>query len=148
MKLCVRVSKGDDDAMASGLAHGGFGVSYLSGRDRRQYVWAPSLALAVTTPLLLLGITRSTINDAIWLMLAGHITLFVYFIHPYTGTGAKHGRRQHAGIMQATDAEPRHEQTMIRWSSDLICGGLLAILCWQTATAQIPTEAGAQKSGI
>ena len=65
MKLCVRVSKGDDDAMASGLALGGFGVSYLSGRDRRQYVWAPSLALAVTTPLLLLGITRSTINDAI-----------------------------------------------------------------------------------
>src|ERR1035438_7423518 len=79
MKLCVRVSKGDDDAMASGLALGGFGVSYLSGRDRRQYVWAPSLALAVTTPLLLLGITRSTINDAIWLILAGHITLFVYF---------------------------------------------------------------------
>jgi len=79
MKLCVRVSKGDDDAMASGLALGGFGVSYLSGRDRRQYVWAPSLALAVTTPLLLLGITRSTINDAIWLILAGHFTLFVYF---------------------------------------------------------------------
>ena len=37
---------------------------------------------------------------------------------------------------------------MIRSSSDLIFGGLLAIVCWQTATAQIPTEAGAQKSGI
>ena len=37
------------------------------------------MALALTTPLLLLGITRPTINQAIWLILAGHITLFVYF---------------------------------------------------------------------
>ena len=66
-------------AMASGLTLGGFGVSYLSDRDRRWYVWAPAIALALTTPLLLLGITRSTINQAIWLILAGHITLFVYF---------------------------------------------------------------------
>jgi MFS family permease len=66
-------------AMASGLALGGFGVSFLSGRDRRWYVWAPSMALALTTPLLLLGVTRPTINQAIWLIFAGHITLFVYF---------------------------------------------------------------------
>jgi MFS family permease len=66
-------------AMASGLALGGFGVSYMSGRDRRWYVWGPAIALAATTPLLLFGITRPTINQAIWLILAGHITLFVYF---------------------------------------------------------------------
>jgi predicted MFS family arabinose efflux permease len=66
-------------AMASGLTLGGFGVSYLSDRDRRWYVWAPAVALALTTPLLLSGITRPTIHQAIWLILAGHITLFVYF---------------------------------------------------------------------
>jgi hypothetical protein len=66
-------------AMASGLTIGGFGVSYLSDRDRRWYVWAPAIALALSTPLLLLGITRPTINQAIWLIVAGHITLFVYF---------------------------------------------------------------------
>lgn len=66
-------------AMASGLTLGGFGVTYLSARDRRWNVWAPSLALAATTPLLLLAITRPTIRQAIWLLLAGHITLFVYF---------------------------------------------------------------------
>jgi MFS family permease len=66
-------------AMASGLTLGGFGVSYLSARDRRWYVWAPSAALAASTPLLLLAITRPTIQQAIWLLLAGHITLFVYF---------------------------------------------------------------------
>jgi predicted MFS family arabinose efflux permease len=66
-------------AMASGLTIGGFGVSYLSDRDRRWYVWAPAIALVLSTPLLLLGITRPTINQAIWLIVAGHITLFVYF---------------------------------------------------------------------
>jgi MFS family permease len=66
-------------SMASGLALGGFGVSHLSKHDRRWYVWGPALALAVTTPLLLLGITRPTISGAIWLIFAGHITLFVYF---------------------------------------------------------------------
>jgi predicted MFS family arabinose efflux permease len=66
-------------AMASGLTLGGFGVTYLSDRDRRWYVWAPSIALIATTPLLLLAITRPTIAQAIWLLLAGHITLFVYF---------------------------------------------------------------------
>ncbi len=66
-------------AMASGLTLGGFGVTYLSARDRRWHVWAPSLSLAATTPLLLLAITRPTIHQAIWLLLAGHITLFVYF---------------------------------------------------------------------
>ncbi len=66
-------------AMASGLTIGGFGVSYLSDRDRRWYVWAPAIALVLSTPLLLLGITRPTINQAIWLIVAGHVTLFVYF---------------------------------------------------------------------
>jgi predicted MFS family arabinose efflux permease len=66
-------------SMASGLALGGFGVSYLSARDRRWYVWGPAAALAATTPLFLLAITRPTIHQAIWLLLAGHITLFVYF---------------------------------------------------------------------
>lgn len=66
-------------AMASGLALGGFGVSALSGRDRRWYVWAPAVALALSTPLLMFGITRASIHDAIWLILLGHIALFVYY---------------------------------------------------------------------
>jgi MFS family permease len=66
-------------AMASGLALGGFGVSALSGRDRRWYVWGPALALAASTPLLLIGVTRPTIGSAIAWIFAGHITLFVYF---------------------------------------------------------------------
>jgi predicted MFS family arabinose efflux permease len=66
-------------AMASGLSLGGFGVSYLSARDRRWYVWAPAIALAATTPLFVLALTRATLQQTVWLLLAGHITLFVYF---------------------------------------------------------------------
>lgn len=66
-------------AMASGLALGGFGVSALSGRDRRWQVWAPGIALMASTPLLLVAITRANLHDAFWWLLAGHVTLFVYF---------------------------------------------------------------------
>jgi len=66
-------------AMASGIALGGFGVSALSGHDRRWYVWAPAIALTLSTPLLLLGVTRVSIHEAIWLILFGHIALFVYY---------------------------------------------------------------------
>jgi predicted MFS family arabinose efflux permease len=65
--------------MASGLSLGGFGVSYLSARDRRWYVWAPAIGLAATTPLFLLALTRATLSHTIWLLVAGHVTLFVYF---------------------------------------------------------------------
>jgi predicted MFS family arabinose efflux permease len=66
-------------AMASGLALGGFGVSALSGRDRRWQVWAPAIALLASTPLLLVAITRANLHDAFWWLLAGHVTLFVFF---------------------------------------------------------------------
>ena len=66
-------------AMASGLALGGFGVSALSGRDRRWQVWAPAIALIASTPLLLVAITRANLHDAFWWLLAGHVTLFVFF---------------------------------------------------------------------
>lgn len=57
-------------AMASGLALGGFGVSALSCRDRRWYVWGPASGLALSTPLLLIGITRASTHEAILLTLS------------------------------------------------------------------------------
>jgi predicted MFS family arabinose efflux permease len=66
-------------AMASGLALGGFGVERLAKRGRRWFVWGPAIALVLTTPLFLLGITRPTVSTAMGLLLAGHIALFVYY---------------------------------------------------------------------
>lgn len=64
--------------MASGFTLGGFGVSHLARRDRRWSVWGPGACLAVTTPLLLFGISRDTVDEAFWIMLTGHVTLFVF----------------------------------------------------------------------
>ena len=64
--------------MASGFTVGGFGVAFLARRDRRWSVWGPSICLALSTPLFLLGMTRGTVSDAFWIFLAAHVTLFVF----------------------------------------------------------------------
>jgi predicted MFS family arabinose efflux permease len=66
-------------AMASGLALGGFGVERLAARQRRWFVWGPAIALALATPLFVLGVIQPTVSQAMWLLLAGHIALFVYY---------------------------------------------------------------------
>lgn len=66
-------------AMASGLALGGFGVGRLGARDARWYVWGPAIALVLTTPLFLLSIAQASVATAIWPLLLGHMTLFVYY---------------------------------------------------------------------
>jgi len=64
--------------MASGFTVGGFGVAYLARRDRRWSVWGPCISLALTTPLFLYGISQNSVDDAFWILLAAHVTLFVF----------------------------------------------------------------------
>ena len=66
-------------AMASGLALGGFGMDWAAKYDRRWYTWGPAIGLAITTPLFLLAVTQPTLRAAVPLLLAGHVTLFVYY---------------------------------------------------------------------
>jgi hypothetical protein len=65
--------------MASGLALGGFGTSWLSRRDRRWGVWGSAIGLMLTTPLFLIATAQGSFGGAVlWLLLA-HVTLFVYY---------------------------------------------------------------------
>ena len=66
-------------AMASGLAIGGFGMDWAAKFDRRWYVWGPAIGLAATTPLFVFAVDRPTLAGAVPLLLAGHMTLFVYY---------------------------------------------------------------------
>jgi hypothetical protein len=66
-------------AMASGLMLGGFGVDRAVTRDRRWYVWGPSICLALATPLFLLGLAQPTLASTMSLLLAGHVALFVFY---------------------------------------------------------------------
>jgi hypothetical protein len=66
-------------SMATGLAVGGFGMDWLAKRDRRWYVWGPAIGLVLTTPLFIWGFMQADINLMIWILIAAHVTLFVYF---------------------------------------------------------------------
>ena len=66
-------------AMASGLGLGGFGVDWAVRRDRRWYVWGPSIALGVAMPLFLIGLSQATLARTIYVLLPAHIALFVFF---------------------------------------------------------------------
>jgi predicted MFS family arabinose efflux permease len=66
-------------SMAAGLALGGFGMDWLAKRDRRWYVWGPAIGLVLTTPLFIWGFMQADITLMIWILIAGHVTLFVYF---------------------------------------------------------------------
>lgn len=65
--------------MASGLALGGFGSTWLARRDRRWYVWGSAIGLFLATPLFLIAVAQQSVSVAIWPLVLGHIALFVYY---------------------------------------------------------------------
>ena len=66
-------------SMAAGLALGGFGMDWLAKRDRRWYVWGPAIGMVLTTPLFILGFMQADITAMFLLLVAGHVTMFVYY---------------------------------------------------------------------
>ena len=66
-------------SMATGLAVGGFGMDWLGKWDRRWYVWGPAIGLVLTTPLFILGFMQTQLLAMILILIAGHVTLFVYY---------------------------------------------------------------------
>jgi predicted MFS family arabinose efflux permease len=66
-------------SMACGFALGGFGIGFLARRDPRCFVWGPGAALAVTTPLLLLGVTRPDVVGTTAILLLAHAAMFLYY---------------------------------------------------------------------
>jgi len=65
--------------MASGLSLGGFGVGWAGRFDKRWYAWAPAFTLVLSALFFALGFEQPTAGRAIWLLVAGHIALFVYY---------------------------------------------------------------------
>lgn len=65
--------------MVAGLSLGGFGVDVAGRRDRRWYVWGPGITLLLSTPLLLLGITRGTMAESVPILIVGLTLLFAHF---------------------------------------------------------------------
>jgi len=86
-------------AMASGLALGGFGMDWASKFDRRWYAWGPAIGLVLTAPLFVLAVTQPSLRQCVPLLLAGHVTLFVY----YTPTLAM-GQNMVGASMRASSA--------------------------------------------
>ena len=66
-------------SMFTGLALGGFGMDWLGRNDRRWYVWGPAIGLVLTTPLFLLGFMQTDLTALMLILMAGHVTLFVYY---------------------------------------------------------------------
>jgi MFS family permease len=66
-------------AMASGFVLGGFGVDWAVRRDRRWYVWGPSICLALATPLFLIGLAQPTLLGTMSMLLVAHAALFVFY---------------------------------------------------------------------
>jgi predicted MFS family arabinose efflux permease len=66
-------------AMVAGLSLGGFGADLAGRHDRRWYVWGPGIALLLSTPLLLLGVTRGTMAGSIPILIVGLTLLFAHF---------------------------------------------------------------------
>lgn len=66
-------------SMATGMIIGGFGTDWLAKRDRRWYVWGPAIGLVLTTPLFIWGFMQPDIGPMILILIAGHVTMFVYY---------------------------------------------------------------------
>jgi predicted MFS family arabinose efflux permease len=66
-------------AMGSGIALGGFGVSWASKRDQRWAVWGPALGLIVSAPLFALSAFQPTLMSALPPLAAAHVAMFVYY---------------------------------------------------------------------
>jgi hypothetical protein len=66
-------------AMGSGIALGGFGVSWASKFDRRWAVWGPALGLVLSAPLFALAAFQPSLMRALPLLAAAHVAMFVYW---------------------------------------------------------------------
>jgi predicted MFS family arabinose efflux permease len=66
-------------AMASGLVLGGFGVDWAGRYDKRWYVWGPALGLALAAPLFLFAFHETAVEAAVALLVAAHVSMFVYY---------------------------------------------------------------------
>jgi hypothetical protein len=66
-------------AMSSGFVIGGFGVDRAVRRDRRWYVWAPSLSLLIAMPLFVIGLLQSSLFRAVAVLLPAHVALFIFY---------------------------------------------------------------------
>jgi predicted MFS family arabinose efflux permease len=66
-------------AMGSGIALGGFGVTWASRFDRRWAVWGPALGLVLSAPLFALAAFQPSLMRALPLLAAAHVAMFVYW---------------------------------------------------------------------
>jgi predicted MFS family arabinose efflux permease len=66
-------------AMSSGFLIGGFGVDWAIRRDRRWYVWAPSISLLIAMPLFEIGLLQPTLTRAMTVLLPAHVALFIFY---------------------------------------------------------------------
>ena len=66
-------------AMVSGLTLGGFSVDWAGRHDRRWYVRIPGLALLLSTPLLLWGLTRESMAVSTPVLIVGMTLMFAHF---------------------------------------------------------------------
>lgn len=66
-------------SMASGLLIGGFGVDWAGRLDKRWYVWGPAVGLALAAPLFIFGVTRSDLASTVVILIAAHISMFVFY---------------------------------------------------------------------
>lgn len=66
-------------AMGSGIALGGFGVSWASKYDRRWAVWGPALGLVVSAPFFAGAAFQPTLLRALPLLAIAHVSMFVYY---------------------------------------------------------------------
>jgi predicted MFS family arabinose efflux permease len=66
-------------AMGSGIALGGFGVTWASKYDRRWAVWGPALGLLVSAPFFAGAAFQPTLLRALPLLAIAHVSMFVYY---------------------------------------------------------------------
>jgi predicted MFS family arabinose efflux permease len=66
-------------AMGSGIALGGFGVTWASKFDRRWAVWGPALGLILSAPLFAFAAFQPSLMRALPLLAAAHVAMFVYW---------------------------------------------------------------------
>ena len=66
-------------AMAMGMTLGGIGLDAVGRRERRWYVWGPSMGLLLCAPLFISAILQQTVAASMVLLFFAHIALFVYW---------------------------------------------------------------------
>jgi hypothetical protein len=54
-------------------------VDWAGRSDRRWYVWGPALGLVLAAPLFILGVTRSDLPTTVVILIAAHVSMFVFY---------------------------------------------------------------------